>query len=178
MIMVVIITASILALVGFNLALAFHRQFATSEPALPVTVEWIDELSVDRYLPMWRLLGQEDLRFLRTQPGFTSQMANTFRIQRCQVFREYLRQLDSDFKCICMALKVVIVQSKHDRPDLASVLVRNQMTFAYGIMMVQFQLMCYRYGIGTVNVTGLLKLFDRMRLELRTLVPAESWTGA
>ena len=105
-------------------------------------------------------------------------MATKFRMQRCQLFQEYLRNLDNDFKRICMALKVLMVQSEHDRPDLASVLVRNQMTFAYGMTMVRFQLVCYRYGVGTVEVTGLVKLFDGLRLELRTLVPAESWAGA
>jgi hypothetical protein len=46
-----------------------------------------------------------------------------------------------------MALKVIIVESKQDRPDLAWVLVRNQMTYAYGMMMVRFQLVRYRYGL-------------------------------
>jgi hypothetical protein len=108
-------------------------------------------------------------------------MATSFRIQRCQLVQEYLRHLDSDFKRICMALKVLMVQAEHDRPELASALVRNQMTFAYGMVMVQFQLVFYRYGVGTVDVTGLVKLvklFDGLRLQLRTLVPAESWAGA
>ena len=158
--------------------LVFYRWFAASESTLPVTVEWIDELSIDRYRPMLRLLCQDDLRFLRTRPGFTRQMETKFRTQRTAIFREYLRQLDSDFKRICMALKVVMVQSKHDRPDLASVLVHSQMAFAYGMMIVDLQVVCYRYGVGTVDVTGLVKLFDGMRLELRTFVPADSWAGA
>jgi hypothetical protein len=173
----VIIVAAILAFFGFGLVLAFCRHFASPQH-LPVTVEWIDELSIERYRPMLRLLNQEDLLFLRRQAGFTPQMATKFRIQRCQLFQEYLRQLDADFKRICMALKVLVVQSKYDRPDLASVLVQNQMTFAYGMMMVQVQLVFYRYGFGTVDVAGLVKLFDGMRLELRTLVPAETWAGA
>ena len=72
----------------------------------------------------------------------------------------------------------VWLNRRHDRPDLASVLLRNQMTFAYSMIMVQFQLVFYRYGVGTIDITGLVKLFDGLRLELRTLVPAESWAGA
>jgi hypothetical protein len=175
--MELIIAASVVFIVLVLVLVKLTRHFA-SPRRLPVTADWIDELSIDRYRPMLRLLNQEDLHFLRTQPGFTAQMATKFRIQRCQLFRGFLRCLDSDFGRICMALKVLMVQAKHDRPDLASVLLRNQITFAYGMMMVEFQLACYRYGVGSVDVTGLVKLFDGMRLELRTLVPAESWAGA
>jgi hypothetical protein len=45
-------------------------------------------------------------------------------------------------------------------------------------MMAQIKLVCYQYGVGTVDVSGLVKLFDGMRLELRALVPAELGAGA
>jgi len=164
--------------IGFVFSLLkLTRPFGSPQP-LPVTAEWIEGLSIERYRPMLRLLDGEDFQFLRTQPGFTSQLEAELRIQRYKTFREYLGQLDDDFKRTCRALKVVLVQSKYDRPELASLLVQNQMTFAYGMMMARFQLVCYRYGVGTVDVTCLLKLFDGMRLELRTLVPAESRVGA
>ena len=101
-------------------------------------------------------------------------MAKRFRIQRCQIFRAYLRQLDSDFKRLCMALKTVMVQSKQDRLDLASALLRNQGTFAARKMMLQFQAVLYRFGVGTVDVRCLLNLSEKTRLELRELVPAGS----
>ena len=115
---------------------------------------------------------------MRAQPDFTKQMASSFRIQRCQVFEEYLRHLDNDFKRVCMALKVLMVCSAHDRPDLASVLLRSQLTFAYGMIVVRFQMVLYRYGVGNVDVTALVELFDGWRLELRTLGPHESLAGA
>ena len=152
------------------------RQLASPEP-LPVTAAWIEELSSERYRPMLRLLDRQDLEFLRVQPGFTARMATEFRMQRCRAFREYLQQMDGDFKRICMALKILVVQSKCDRGDLTSALMRRQISFAYGMMMVRFQLVLYRYGFWTVDVADLMKLFDGMRLELRTLVPAESWAG-
>jgi hypothetical protein len=71
-----------------------------------------------------------------------------------------------------------MVQSKADRPDLASVLLQSQLTFACRMIVVQIQLLCYKYGLGTVEIAALLKPFDGMRLELRILVPAESSAGA
>ena len=100
---------------------------------LPVTAEWIDELSVERYRPMLRLLDSRDLDFLKSQPGFTPSMAEKLRKQRCQVFRGYLRCLCADFSRICAAIKLLMLHSRRDRPDLAGILVRNQMLFAVGM---------------------------------------------
>lgn len=78
-----------------------------------------------------------------------------------------------DFVRICTALKIVMVQSQHDRPDLASALVRSQITFTFGMVAVRFRLLLYRWGIGHVEVAGLAKVFDGMSMELRTFVPVE-----
>jgi hypothetical protein len=74
--------------------------------------------------------------------------------------------------------KVLLVQSTQNRPELASVLVKPQLTFAYGMMMAEARLTCYRYGIGTVDVSALVKLFDGVRIEQRTLAPLELGAGA
>lgn len=168
--MIGISVATCLALL-LALRLLIHK-LAVTGGRLPVTAEWIDELSIERYRPMMRLLEREDLDFLRSQPGFNPRMATKLRIQRCQIFRGYLRCLSADFSRVCAAIKVLMLQSRHDRPDLAAALVRHQVTFTSGIIVVHVRLFLYRWGIGAVNVSSLVKTFDVMRLELRTLVPA------
>ncbi|HYL97295.1 MAG TPA: hypothetical protein VET69_15925 [Terriglobales bacterium] len=148
------------------------RKVAVAGGRLPVTAEWIDELSMERYLPMMRLLDGEDLDFLRSQPGFTPRMATKLRVQRCQIFRGYLRCLNADFGRVCAAIKVLMLQSRHDRPDLAAALVRYQVSFACGMLTVQIRLLFYRWGFCVVDVSNLVKMFDVMRMELRALVPA------
>ena len=44
-----------------------------------MTADWIDELSIDRYRPMQRLLDTAELDFLRAQPGFNPQMESRLR---------------------------------------------------------------------------------------------------
>jgi hypothetical protein len=154
------------------------RKISLAGRRLPVTAEWIDELSVERYRPMLRLLDGEDLQFLRSQPGFTPQMADKLRVQRCQVFRGYLRCLSTDFSRTCAGIKLLMLQSRRDRPDLAAVLIRHQMLFAVGIMVVQCRLMLFQAGLCTVDANGLVRIFDLMRLELRTLVPSAVAAGA
>lgn len=154
------------------------RKVAVTGGRLPVTAEWIDELSLERYRPMMRLLDRQDLDFLSSQPGFTPAMATRLRIQRCQIFRGYLRCLSADFGRVCAAIKVLLLQSRHDRPDLAATLVRSQLSFVAGIAIVQVRLVLYRWGICAVDVSSLVATFDSMRVELRTLVPVALPMGA
>jgi hypothetical protein len=93
------------------------------------------------------LLDEERLQFFQVQPDVTKGMATKLRIQRCRLLREHLRHLEDDFKLVCIALKVIIVQSKQDRPDLASALLRNQITFSYRMKVVRFRLLCIRFGL-------------------------------
>ena len=148
------------------------RSLGSAGQCLPVTAEWIEELSIERYRPMLRLLDSNDLEFLRSQPGYSPRMESKLRAQRCQIFRGYLRCLNKDFRRVCMALKLVMAQSQQDRPDLASVLVHHQIMFTSGMLAIQARLFLYRWGICTVDVSSLVQIFDVMRLELRTLMPS------
>jgi hypothetical protein len=77
-----------------------------------------------------------------------------------------------DFQRVCMALKLVLMHSEQDRPDLSALLVHHRIMFANGLLAARFRLFLYRWGICTVDVTSLVRIFDVMRIELRTLVPA------
>jgi len=168
-------------LIGLALAAAgvvLARKLAFTDTSLPLTAEWIDELSIERYRPMMHLLDAGDVEFLRSQPGFTPGTAAQLRVERCQVFRGYLRSLRTDFQRVCAALKLLMLHSRYDRPDLASVLVHQQVMFECGMVLVGFRLFLYRFGLCGVDVTDLVKIFDLMRLELRRLVPAAASVSA
>ncbi len=176
--MALAITSSFIVL-GLALALsAVVRKFLNPSQGLPLTAEWIDELSIERYRPMLRLLDSGDLEFLRSQPGFTRAMEARLRAQRCQIFRGYLKCLSADFGRVCAALKILMIQARRDRPDLATSLLRGQAMFAYGMLACEFKLVVYRLGLGTVDASDLVRIFDCMRLELRTVVPVTVAAGA
>lgn len=177
--MQLVIGLSILACLGFVVALIFLvRKVAFTESRLPVTAEWIGQLSIERYRPMMRLLDRRDIEFLRAQPGFTPGMLRRLRMQRCQIFRGYLRSLSADFRRVCAAIRLLMLYSRHDRPDLAGLLLRHQVKFASSCLAVQLRLLFYRWGLCDVDVTGLFRTFDAMRGELRRLVPATLPVGA
>lgn len=160
-------------LVGLGVALFWvWRRMIAPAVRLPVTVNWIEGLSLERYGPMMHLLDPEDLDFLRSQPGFTPQMAGRLRAQRSQIFRGYLRSLNQDFQQVVMAMKLILAYSTHDRPDLASTLIRQQVQFGLAMAGVQVRLFLYRWDLCGVDVKALVGMFDSMRLELQALVPA------
>jgi len=145
---------------------------------LPATTTWIDEFSVERYRPMLRLLDGTDLRFLGSHSVLTPKLDAQLRRQRCRILRRYLRSLATDFSRVLAALKLVMTQASSDRPDLAVLLIRSQATFAVCMVLARVQLLLYMFGIGTVNVGALLRVFEGMRLELRTLVPRTAGSAA
>jgi hypothetical protein len=165
-----------LALVG---ALLFTWRRLIAHPAhLPVTATWIEELSPDRYRPMMQLLEPDDFAFLEAQPGFTPGMARGLRAQRCRLFRCYLRTLSEDFGRVIMALKLILLCSAHDRPDLASALVAQQFQFALTLAGVYVRLFLFRWDLCRVDVSRLVGIFDSMRLELQALIPANALLAA
>jgi hypothetical protein len=146
-------------------------KFSTARRRLPVTAEWIGELSVERYRPMLRLLDESDLEFLCDQPGFDPEMVERLRKQRCHIFGCYLTSLGDDFRQTCRALRILMVHSAHDRPDLASLLLRKQVMFGLCMLRARWRLRLYGWGIGCVDIGCLMRLFDSVRVELQGLAP-------
>jgi hypothetical protein len=154
------------------------RRLGSDHQLLPVTIEWLSELSTERYRPMLRLLDATDFQFLRAQKGFTSEMERRLRRQRVQAFRGYLRLLVADFDRIVAALRVILAQSAQDRPELASLVLQRRLSFALGLIEVHCRLALFGLGWSRVDVSPLIQLFDGMRLDLHKLVPVSSPTTA
>jgi hypothetical protein len=172
MLPITIATATMLIL---SLAVLFLvRRLGSDRQVLPVTTDWLSELSADRYRPMLRMLEETDFQFLRSQKDFTPEMASRLRRHRVHQFREYLRLLQADFDRVAIALRVILAHSAYDRPELASLLFERRMMFAYVLIGVHFRLLLFRFGISGVDGSRLIQLFEGMSLELRTLVPVSS----
>ncbi len=148
------------------------RKAAPGTEKLSQMSDWGDELSTERYRPMLRLLKADDFEVLRSQPGCSREVISRMRDQRCQIFRKYLESLEEDFCEVCLALKLLMVHAKQDRPDLAMVLIRSRPQFIWGLAQVRMRLALYRLGVGTVDAANLLRTFGRLHEELRSLIPS------
>jgi hypothetical protein len=171
------LAAFVCLVVGAVLAFLFRRLIAGPK-SLPVSVNWINDLSVARYRPMERLLSEDDYRFLASQPGFDKRTLRRIRAERRKVFRGYLACLSRDFSLVGAALRLMVMYSAQDRPDLAGILYKQQALFAFGMLAVQWRLLLHTCGLGTVDVSGLVHAMESMRMELRLMIPAEGAAAA
>jgi len=64
------------------LALFLVRRLGGNRQILPVTTDWLNELSVERYRPMLRLLESADFEYVRSQKGYTAAMGRRLRQER------------------------------------------------------------------------------------------------
>ena len=166
-----ILTISVATSAAMLAAVAIlFRRLRSPNRSLPVTAEWIETLSPEYYRPMMRLLDVRDLSRSAALPGFTPAIAYALRKQRCLLFQAYLHCLSAEFGRVCAALKLVLLNSRVDRPDLASALLRHQMRFACSVLVIRIRVFLYRWGIGAINATSLVILFDITRLQLQTLI--------
>ena len=159
------------ALVIVAVCFLVRQQLAALRRRPTVPPGWSPELSVDRYRPMFRLLEDADIRFLRTQPGATPALVRRLRRQRYLVFRGYLSSLQHDFHQACRALVLVAMQSQTDRRDIIGALVASELKFSMGVFRVRCRLFLYRWNVGQETVANLVNLFEGLQLELIALTP-------
>jgi hypothetical protein len=120
---------------------------------------------------MFRLLEDDDIHFLRSQPGATPGLVRRLRRQRYQVFRGYLHSLQRDFHLAAEALTTVMVHSQSDRRDIIRALISSRVKFTVGVFRVRCRLFLYRWNIGHEQLAHLVSLFEGLQLELLALAP-------
>jgi len=166
----IFVVAALLALALVGLALVFLYRILAVRPNPDFAVDQCLALSLEKYRPMERLLQEDDLRFLASQPGFSPQLGRRLRSGRRRIFRGYLRNLKKDFGRVSLALQTLIVHSVEDRGDLAASLTRQRLMFAAGLLAIEARLLLHTAGIGTVDVRGLVDSLETMQSQIRLLL--------
>jgi len=148
-----------LFLLLFRLALR-RRRHATWH------VEENAEFSLDRYQPMGRLLGDEDLLFLKSQPGYRPEIGARWERERRQIFRSYLKELKSDFRHLHAQARELVANSGADSAGLVETLMKQQLAFLRVTAALECRLALQRVGLGKADVAPLMELIDAMRADL------------
>jgi hypothetical protein len=138
-----------------------------------------DELfSHARYRAMDRLLSEENQNFLRLQPGWNRRKEKIFRKARTRIFRAYVQQLSADFNKICKAIKLLMVTSEVDRPDLSGLLMKQKFLFVVGMISVELKLLLYGFGWSCVDVHDLMRTLETMRSHVQSFAAIAQPTEA
>jgi hypothetical protein len=126
----------------------------------------IDGFSLNRYQPMGRLMADEDLVFLKSQPGYRAEIGERWKRERRRIIRLYLAELKADFRKLHAHARQLVAASGADSAALAEVLMKQQFTFMTATTALEFRLALQWIGIGRVDITPLIELVEAMRIDL------------
>jgi len=128
----------------------------------------------NRYRPMVRLLADEDTEFV----SGNKRMVRKLRTERRRLFRSYLDCLTKDYGRLLNGVRLAMVRSGVDRPDLAHALAKNQISFTMALCRIEYRLFLHQAGIGKVDVTALVDAMDALCTQVSFLTPAPLAMGA
>jgi len=165
----ILLAAAVFILLAIGFALVFARLISRDRiHVLPGDLESI--LSPGRYRPMERLLAEADQKLLEASGDPALQ--RKFRKIRVKICRGYMQQLSDDFNSICKAIKMLLVTSKLDRPQLAGRLMREQLVFILAMMELEVKLVLHSAGLTRVDVKAVTQSLETVRGQLQLLVAA------
>ncbi len=125
-----------------------------------------DGFSLDRYQPMGRLMAEEDLVFLKSQPGYRAEIGERWKRERRRIFRLYLAELKADFRKLHAHARELVAASGADSAALVEVLMRQQVKFLMATTALEFRLALQWMGVGKVDIAPLIELVEAMRVDL------------
>jgi hypothetical protein len=131
----------------------------------PVTSDKV-EFAHDRYEPMARLLSDQDLRFLRAQPGFRPELGRKFTRERRRIFRLYLQELAQDFHRLHAHARAVVGSLPADHSPLVGMLLRQQLRFWFEMTAIEARLSFGLTGAGSVHARRLVDAIATMHAEI------------
>jgi hypothetical protein len=127
------------------------------------TAEWLDGFSLESYAPMERLLGEDDVKFLASQPGYRPEIGHRLMAERREIFAAYLGHLVRDFNQLVEVGKLMIVYSTRDQQEFARRLWRQQFSFYLAVCSVRLRLALYPLGWSGADAHGLVAAVTAMR---------------
>jgi hypothetical protein len=157
--------------------LMIHRLTRPGHSSL-ASPQWLASFSVARYRVMDRLLSEAEVAFLESQPGCTKELLRGFRRSRQRIFRSYLRSLSRDFNTLYFTLKIALLHSRQDRPDITRILAVQRYMFCLALLKVHVRLALYAVGVDSraLQVSPMLDPLEGMSRQLAALLagPAPS----
>lgn len=169
--LVVITSVSVLLI-----AIAFGvmaLRLANPGGAKGASLEWLDEFSTSKYIPMQRLLDGADFAFLAAQAGGNLLAAKRLRAEHRRIFGEYMRQLNADFHRLVTLANVMVVCSSQDRAELAHEIWSQRMSFYRGFCALRLKIAVAPLGLAVPDVSELLGTLGDMQSRVRSLTPVE-----
>lgn len=130
--------------------------------------------------PLLRMFSTTDAAFLETQPGYRPEIWKELRSRRAAICKGYLRRVENEFFELHRTLRLLVLTSEIDRPEISTLMMREASRFRLSLAKARFRLMLYSLGIETRPLTDLVEPLEKMRdllAEMRATHPALQAAG-
>jgi hypothetical protein len=127
--------------------------------------EWFAEFSAFRYLPMQRLLHEDEENFFVERAGRTG--LAEFRAERRRLFREYLGMIREDFRILSQGARRELVNAAQDKSGDLQHLMRLQVQFRYLMLQAELRLGMHWLGIRPIDASRLVDALQGFEFTLR-----------
>lgn len=155
-----------------NRALHTENTFASGLPQASSQVwseEWFAEFSSFRYLPMRRLLSEDEEEYWMQSTAGSRFQREEFRAERRRLFREYLRLISADFACLSQGVRLSVVHAAEDRSEEISQLLSLEWSLRKLLWKAQIGLMFHWLGVKPVDATQLINALQGFEFSLREI---------
>jgi hypothetical protein len=135
-----------------------------------------DRISLTEYYrPMVLLLDPDELNAARALPHVSKSAFKRFRKQRIAAFRKYLADLQLDFRRLEFKLRFLLLNASASQAGLVHRLNMLKLQFTWNLYVLEFRLVLFSLGIGTLDVSGLLEELESLN---QALQPQRSQTAS
>ncbi len=124
------------------------------------------ESLVSYYRPLRLLLDPDELAHAKSLAGDDHAAWRRFRRQRIRAFRCYLRDLEVDFRRLEFKLRYLLLAASASDAQWVHQLNRLRAQFALRLFVLEFRLLLFSLGLGTINASALLEAMERMEQAL------------
>jgi hypothetical protein len=137
------------------------------------------EFTTARYAPMARLLGNDDLEFLRQFAACRPKLVSRWERERRQIFRLYLREAASDFQRLHAEARLLVANAPAEHADLVGKLMLQQVRFWRTLAIIELRLTLGGLGFGKsglgVDASRIVGLIEALRAEVGPSLSAPSF---
>lgn len=116
-----------------------------------------DKMSLEAYYrPMRHMLDPVELERARSLERISTAQWKEFRAQRIQAFRNYLSDLKVDFGRLEFKLRYMALAGTAADADLVLRLNKLKAQFGLGMLLLEFRLLAFQFGVGSIEISALL----------------------
>ncbi len=111
-------------------------------------------------------MADEDLAFLRAQPGYRPEIGRKFSRERRRILRLYLQELACDFHRLHAHARAMVAALPADNSPLVGMLLRQQVRFWYEMAAIELRLSLDLMPATPVHVRSFVDTLATMHAEI------------